>query len=221
MNPEKCKELVIGSIRHHFDGMLEMVAKVGGAKGKAPAAIEGVKSSLIKAASAVNARIYEDYELSAKLINSGVDLAYRSAIVSDVERTDEWIAVLALGLHELDAHTQKVVNSWRDEETLKRDLGNIEGRRLLVFICCAKKTVTVNPLFMIVNKTKDNSFALSPCVFQFPIPQPEGPPAVVGHVELNQERLAHAERLLKVIDSSHAAQLLNDHIRGAHPGTMQ
>lgn len=221
MDSDKCRELVISSIRHHFDGALKMVAQAGGSSGKAPSAIENVRSSLVKAASGVDARVYDDYDLSSKLLNPGVDLAYRSAIVSDVERDDEWVAVLAVGLEELDEHTQKVVGSWRNEEAMKRDLGKTTARRLLVFISCAKMTVTVNPFFTIVNETKDKSFALSPCVFQWGIPQPNGQTAIVGHVELKQELLDRAERMLSVIDSSHSARLLNDHVRGAHPGTMQ
>lgn len=221
MVPDKCRELVIGSIRHHFDGVLKMVAQAGGSSGKAPSAIENVKSSLVKAASSVEARVYGDYDLSSKLLNPGVDLAYRSAIVSDVERDDEWVAVLAVGLEKLDEHTQKVVESWGNREAPKRHLGKSTARRLLVFISCAKMTVTVNPLFTIVSEIKGKSFALSPCVFQWGILQPNGQTTLVGHVELNHELLDGAARLLSVIDSSHSARLLDDHVRGAHPGTMQ
>lgn len=221
MDSGKLKELVIGSIRYHFDGALKMVERVGGNDSKASLAIENVKSSLIKAASMVDARVYDDYELSAKLLKPGVDLAYRSAIVSDVDRSDEWIAVLALGLETLDDHTRKVVESWHNQDAVKRDLGITTAQRLLVFIVCAKRNVTMNPLCAIATETEGNSLALTPCVFSWGIPQPNGQTAVVGHIELQQELIEHAQRMLSVIDSSHSARLLNDHMRGGQAGTVQ
>jgi hypothetical protein len=221
MDSVKLKELVIGSIRHHFDEALKMVEQVGGAGGKAPSVIENVKSSLIKAATSVNARVYDDHEFSDKLLNPGVDLAYRNVIVSDVTRNDEWLAGLAVGLEALDEKTRNVVGSWHNQNALKRDLGKNTARRLLVIIVCAKKIVTMNPFCTIVTETEDKSLALTPCVFSWSIPQSDGKFAVVDHVELQQELLEQANRMLSVIDSSNSARLLNDHIRGTQYGTTQ
>ncbi len=214
------KELIINSIRYHFDGALDAVVKVGGAQGKAPPAIEKIKSSLVNAASSAEARVYGDYELSPKLLGAGVDLAYRKVVVSDVNREDEWVALLAVGLELLDEHSQKVVASWHNQTELQQSVGSLTPRRLLVFIQCAKKTVTMRPAFSIANETAEKAMVLSPCVFQWSIPQSDGQYAVVGHVELRQELLDDANRLLSVIDSSHSAKLFDDHVRSIGSKSM-
>ncbi|QGZ60526.1 hypothetical protein [Paraburkholderia acidisoli] len=220
MESVKHKELIIGCIRHHFDGALQMVKNVGGGSGKAPPAIANIKSSLVNAAGGVDACIYDDHDLSSKLLEPGVDLAYRSVIVSDLKRDDEWVAVLAVGLTELDEHSRKVVLS----HVPKRDGGEASPRRLLVFIACADGTVTMNPRFVIASAVDNNSIALSPCVFQWAIPQPNGQSAVVGRIapsELGQAFLDWAALMLSVLDSSHAARLHEDHVRGETPGAIQ
>lgn len=220
MDSVKCKELIIGCIRYHFEGALQEVKDAGGASGNAPPAIENIKSSLVSAASGVEARVYDDYELSSKLLEPGTDLAYRSVIVSDMQRDDEWVAVLAVGLSELDGHSRKVALSYMP----KSDGRRVTPQRLLVFITCAGRKVTMNPRFVIVSEGENKSVALSPCVFQWAIPQPNGEFAVVGHIapsELAQEFLDWATLMLSVLDSSHAARLHDDHVRGVSPGTMQ
>ncbi len=221
MDSVQCKELIIGCIRYHFDGARQKVEEAGGGSGKALSAIANAKSSLVLAASGVDARTYDDHDLSSKLLGPGVDLAYRSVIVSDVKRDDEWVAVLAVGLDKLDEHTRKVVLSWHNQAGLKRDVGETTPRRLLVFISCAKKLVTMNPVFSIASETAGKSLVLSPCVFQWPISLFNGQSKVIGYVELTQELLDWAGRMLSVIDSSHSARLFNDHVRGADLGTMQ
>jgi hypothetical protein len=220
MDSVKCKELVVGCIRHHFDGALQRVKQLGGGSGKAPPAIENIKSSLVRAAGGVDARIYKDYDLSSKLLEPGVDLAYRGVIVSDIKRDDEWVAVLAVGLAELDEHSRKVALSYMP----KREDGDAIPRRLLVFITCAERTVTMNPRFVIASEVENKSTALSPCVFQWAIPQPNGQSAVVGHIassELGKEFVDWAALMLSVIDSSHTARLHDEHLRGEPTGTMQ
>ncbi|WP_129112246.1 hypothetical protein [Burkholderia pseudomallei] len=148
MDSVKCKELIIGCIRYHFEGALQEVKDAGGASGNAPPAIENIKSSLVSAASGVEARVYDDYELSSKLLEPGTDLAYRSVIVSDMQRDDEWVAVLAVGLSELDGHSRKVALSYMP----KSDGRRVTPQRLLVFITCAGRKVTMNPRFVIVSE---------------------------------------------------------------------
>ena len=76
------------------------------------------------------------------------------------------------------------------------------------------------PVCAIVISMDDGSFGLSPCLFSWGIAQPSGPSAVIGHMEVTSEHTDHYELLLKVVDSSQAAGLFNEHVRGTPMGTM-
>lgn len=105
------KHLIIGAIAYHFDGSLQQVVDVGGGQGKAPPAIVAIEACLVNAAQRVDARVYEDVTLAPRLLEPGVDLAYRPMVVKDPGRDDEWWAMLAVGLEDLDEHSLKIVLS--------------------------------------------------------------------------------------------------------------
>lgn len=213
------KELVIGSILYHFDGALEMVGKLGGSGGKAPAAIENVKASLVSAATKAVARVYENQELSSKILTEGIDLAYRHTPSGNPNTADGWIAALAISLNELDAHTQKVVKSWHEQVSFAPSEGIVKPRRLVIFISASNKIVTTNPVFSIANETESKSIIFTPCVFQWSIPQPVGPSAVVGYVAPTPDMLERNNAMFAIIDSSHASQLIELHVNASNLGT--
>lgn len=221
MDALQCKDWVVGCITRHFDGALAAVGKVGGAGGKAPAAIEAAKLSLVRAAWGVRATIYPDYELSAKILKSGVDLAYRNIAQSDAPGSEQWLAVLAVGLEELDEHTRKVVSSWHGQSAVSEELGETVPRRLIAFITRGNGVDTFTPVCAIANEVQGQKLALTPCVFQWAIPQPNGQSAVVGHVDLNQEVVDWMQRAFSLVDSAQTARLHEEHSRGVDYGTMQ
>jgi hypothetical protein len=222
MEPNKLKELVIGSINNTFNTWVDVAAKASNGDGKAIPAIHGMQKSIVAAASSVDARVYADNEFSAKTVLQGIDLAYRAAAVSDATRDDEWIAALAIDFQNLDEHTRKVLHSNVDPQVKNSNLGGAATRRLLLSLVCAKKTVTLDPFFTVVVETSDKKLALIPAPPAWAIPQPNGQNLVINYMEAKtyQERLDIASRRLSVIDSAAAATLMNAHVRGESGGRM-
>lgn len=222
MEPTKLKELVIGSIDYTFNTWADIAAKASNGGSKAIPAIQGMRKSIVAAASNVDARIYADDEFSSKIVLPGIDLAYRGCVVSDSSRNDEWIAVLAIDFENLDEHTRKVLHSRIDPQVKNGNLAGAEPRRLMVSLVCAKKKVTLDPFFTVVVEASDKKLVLVPAPPSWAIPNPDGQHLVINHMEAStyQERLDIASRRLSVIDSAPAAFLVNDHGKGTPSGPM-
>lgn len=216
MDPIKLKELVIGSTNATFNMWADLATKASGGGSVAIQAIKKMQTSIITAAQGVEARVYPDDEFSTIVRAPGVDLAYRSAIVSDASRDDEWIAALAIGFDQLDEHSRKMLQRHHEVNVKDTNLASSEPSRLLISLMCAKRVVTLDTFFTIVVVTPEQKLALVPAPVSWAISQANGPHFVINHLapETYQDRLDSANRRFSVIDSAPAATLLNQHIRG-------
>lgn len=222
MEPTKLKDLVVGGIERTFQAWAEIATRAGGGSGKAVPAIQGMQTAILEAVKNIDARIYPDDEFSSKVALTGADLAYRSAIVSDASRDDEWIAALSIGFEQLDDHTRKVLLSHVDPQIADGVLAGSQARRLLISVICAKRTISVDPFFTVIVVTPADKLALVPAPVAWAVPQPAGPHLIINHMEVEsyQERLDIASRRLSIIEAATAASLMDDHVRGAPSGTM-
>lgn len=222
MEPKQLKELVIGSIEHTFNAWADLATKHSNGSSKALPAIKAMQKSIMTSANKAEARVCPDYEFSSKIVLPGIDLAYRSAVISDITRDDEWVAALAIDFDNLDEHTQKVLHSHVDPQLENSNLAGAEARRLLVFLVCARKIVTLDPFFVVVVETAEKKISLIPTPPSWSILQPSGQYLVINHMnpDTRGERLDIASRRLSVIDSAPAAALMNAHIRENSSGSM-
>lgn len=212
MDGIQAKKFVIGSIDHHFNGLRNLVAQNGGSV-KATNAINVIQSTLLKAAQNAEVETLLDYELSERMLKPGIDIAWRKVIVSDTSLSDEWVAALAIGIKELDEHTRKVVESYHKQVAIKESLGATQARRLIVFVNCAKRLITMQPVCGIYLETVDGKSAIVPCVFQFGLPHASGQTMMVGHQEITSETVEWLNIMVSVLDSENSARLHDEHVR--------
>lgn len=212
MDSKQVKEFVIGSIDYHFNGLRELVEQNGGSV-KVKNAINVIQTTLLKAAQNAEIEPLPDYELSDRMLKPGIDIAWRKVIVSDASLTDEWVAALAVSMDQLDEHTRRVVESYHNKIAFKESLGSTTARRLIVFVNCAKRVITMQPMCGIYLETADGNSAIVPCVFQFGVPHASGQTMTVGHCEINSETSDWLNNMVSVLDSENAAKLHDEHIR--------
>lgn len=221
MDGKQAKKFVIDSIDHHFNGLRDLVAKNGGSV-KATNAINVIQATLLKAAQNAEVETLPDYELSERMLKPGINIAWRKVIVSDTSLNDEWVAALAIGIEELDEHTRNVVESNHDQVAIKESLGATMARRLIVFVNCAKRVITMQPVCGIYLETADGKSAIVPCVFQFGLPHASGKTIVVGHQEITSETIEWLNIMISVLDSENSAKLHDGHVRsGQGPQEQQ
>jgi hypothetical protein len=212
MDGMQVKKFIVDSIDHHFNGLRDLVAQNGGSV-KATNAINVIQATLLKAAQNAAVETLPDYELTDRMLKPGIDIAWRKVIVSDTSLNDEWVAALAVGMEKLDEHTCKVVESNHNQLAIKESLGFTTARRLIVFVNCAKRVITVQPVCGIYLETSNGTSAIVPCVFQFGVPHASGQTMVVGHREVNSETLDWLNMMVGVLDSENAAKLHDEHVR--------
>lgn len=212
MDGIQAKKFVIGSIDHHFNGLRDLVAQNGGSV-KATNAINVIQATLLKAAQNAEVEALPDYELSERMLKPGINIAWRKVIVSDTSLSDEWVAALAIGIEALDEHTRKVVESNQNQVAIKESLGATVARRLIVFVNCAKRVITMQPVCGIYLETAGGKGAIVPCVFQFGLPHASGRTMVVGHQEITSETLEWLNIMVSVLDSENSAKLHDEHVR--------